>query len=480
MTLGTGQSTTSASTGAYTFTGLLPGTYAVTASAPNYTTESGSRTVAAGGKATLNLALTPKATAGVLRGAVFWGTDFDTHISDPARRLANATVKLNTGQTVKTDANGNYLFDLAPGTYTATASAAGYVPASVTRTVSSGATAWGSIMLAKETPPTTATVTGVVFWGDAMEEFAANKGDAGKRVAGATVSFSPGGKTAVTGSDGSFSLVLASGNYTANVSAPGYLAGSRNVAVTVGTGTTALELMVLRPQQQVDTAAPEIVVHEPADGAEVDQPDVVVRGTVADQSPIASFTLDGQEVSLTNGAFAVPVTLRPGGNELVLEAADEKGNAARVTLSVLFVTQPEIQTGIEGVVTDTDASGARLAGVTLTVDWDDRHAFTDDAGAFVLPLPPGNYLLTAWKEGYVPFEVDLVVTEEGMTPVEVALLRHDEHGGDEEVVTPDPEVPVDPEPPPGAIEEPTCGCGAQGPATPLVGLLLLMGWRLLP
>jgi uncharacterized protein (TIGR03382 family) len=46
---------------------------------------------------------------------------------------------------VTADASGNWLVMLAPGTYTATATAAGFQSAQVTRTVTSGATTWSSI-----------------------------------------------------------------------------------------------------------------------------------------------------------------------------------------------------------------------------------------------------------------------------------------------------------------------------------------------
>ena len=66
---------------------------------------------------------------------------------DTSDRVAGATVTLNTGQSATTDGVGYFEFELAAGTYTATASKAGFQAASSTRTVVAGADVWGSIGL---------------------------------------------------------------------------------------------------------------------------------------------------------------------------------------------------------------------------------------------------------------------------------------------------------------------------------------------
>jgi len=66
---------------------------------------------------------------------------------DTKKRISGAKVVLSTGQSATTDKNGYWAFQLAPGTYTATASKAGYKPNSSTRTVVANADIWGSIGL---------------------------------------------------------------------------------------------------------------------------------------------------------------------------------------------------------------------------------------------------------------------------------------------------------------------------------------------
>lgn len=84
---------------------------------------------------------------GTLKGVIY--RDPDT--SD---RINGATVKIGTLASEVTDATGVYEFNLAPGTYTVTASRSGYVTGSVVRTVTAGQTIWGSIGL-KQTPAPT-------------------------------------------------------------------------------------------------------------------------------------------------------------------------------------------------------------------------------------------------------------------------------------------------------------------------------------
>jgi len=70
-----------------------------------------------------------------------------------ADRLPGARVTLNTGDAATADASGLYRFQLPAGSYTATASMAGYQNASVTRTVTAGQRIWGSIGLSPATAP---------------------------------------------------------------------------------------------------------------------------------------------------------------------------------------------------------------------------------------------------------------------------------------------------------------------------------------
>ncbi|HXI45835.1 MAG TPA: carboxypeptidase-like regulatory domain-containing protein [Candidatus Acidoferrales bacterium] len=119
-----GPSTTTDGSGNYTFSGLAPATYTLTASKATYTSgASQSATVTAGNTTTKNLTVT--STVGSISGKV---TDASTSAA-----LVGATVSISGGGSTSTDGSGNYTFTgLAAGSYTLTASKSGYVSSSPT------------------------------------------------------------------------------------------------------------------------------------------------------------------------------------------------------------------------------------------------------------------------------------------------------------------------------------------------------------
>ena len=143
VTLGA-QAVTTSTTGAWQFAGVPAGSFTVSASKTGYLTRSITRTTDAAqtwASFGLSPANAPTGTA-ILQGVIYFGTS-------SANRIPNASVSLSTGQTITADGNGYYkLSSLPPGTVTITASAPGYAPASVTRTLANGVTEWGSVKLA--------------------------------------------------------------------------------------------------------------------------------------------------------------------------------------------------------------------------------------------------------------------------------------------------------------------------------------------
>src|SRR5207244_7688796 len=155
------------------------------------------------------------------------GTVTDGSTSKP---IAGATVSAGTANTV-TDAGGAYTISgLAPGTYTATATASGYASQSASVTLAAGSTTTQNFALA----PNPGTITGTVT-------------DAGTAapIAGATVAYS-GGSTTTDGS-GAYTLAnVAEGSYSVTESARGSVTQSRTV--TVGPGATATQNFAFTPQ----------------------------------------------------------------------------------------------------------------------------------------------------------------------------------------------------------------------------------------
>ncbi|SHJ55386.1 LVIVD repeat-containing protein [Malonomonas rubra DSM 5091] len=127
-------SATTDSKGVYTMTPLAGG-YNVTASADGYISQSFSATVGDGTKTTLNFALSEViATGGTLTGSV---TDAATGLPLVAALVATD----HGGYSDATDEQGQYLLDVAAGTYELTVSLDGYQAATLAATVAADETA---------------------------------------------------------------------------------------------------------------------------------------------------------------------------------------------------------------------------------------------------------------------------------------------------------------------------------------------------
>lgn len=232
VTDGTRTATTD-SNGYYRITNVPDGTYTVTASASGYHSASQQVTVSGGSIATANFALT-KIQNGAISGKVI-----DAATGSP---ITGATVTDGV-RTATTDSNGNYtISDVPPGTYTVTASAAGYQSASQTVTVQEGQTSTANFALSPVSQATTVSVKSITYYTEGGKD---NKqhlrivveliDNLGNPVAGASVSIRLDNTTTVqswtgagtTGTDGKvlFKLNAApSGTYTTtvtNVSANG-------------------------------------------------------------------------------------------------------------------------------------------------------------------------------------------------------------------------------------------------------------------
>ncbi len=161
---------------------------------------------------------------GRLIGVVFEDTGAGT--ADMSHRLEGATVTLSNGaSTTASGSDALWSFDLPAGTYTVTASYAGYSSASRTCTVSAGQDTWCSIGLVKEQVPT-GIIQGVVF-----EDVGLGTSDMSNRLGGATVTLSSGQSTIARASDAYWSFEIPAGTYTVTASLTGYQSASRTCTV---------------------------------------------------------------------------------------------------------------------------------------------------------------------------------------------------------------------------------------------------------
>ncbi|HST79224.1 MAG TPA: carboxypeptidase regulatory-like domain-containing protein [Verrucomicrobiae bacterium] len=209
-------STTTDSSGNFTLSNLPAGSVQLTASAGGFTSMSKTITIVAGQTTSVSFALVAN-TTGSITGRI------TSAINGAA--IAGATVSYSRGSTTS-DANGNYSFRSVPaGTYTVTAQKSGWIAASTTVTVGSGA-ATANIKLA-----TGGKITGKVV------------NASGSAISGATVKMTGGlvatSMTMTTNSSGVYtSPWIAIGSYSVRVSKSGYTAVSKTVSVSTGATAT--------------------------------------------------------------------------------------------------------------------------------------------------------------------------------------------------------------------------------------------------
>ena len=203
---------TTNSSGAYTLS-VAAGTYNVTTSATGYQPFTQQNvSVTSGSTATTNFSLSP--LVGTISGAV---------TSSTGAAIPNATVSYSGGSaTATTNSSGSYTLNVAPGTYSVIAAAAGYQSATWQNvTVTNGTTTTLNIVLTQ-----VGTLSGTVTT------------STGAGIANATVSYGGGSNTATTNASGAYTLNVAPGTYSVTASATGYLGSTQqNVTVTAGNTT---------------------------------------------------------------------------------------------------------------------------------------------------------------------------------------------------------------------------------------------------
>ncbi|MCG3172406.1 MAG: hypothetical protein GMKNLPBB_00558 [Myxococcota bacterium] len=360
---------------------------------------------------------------GVLTGVVY--TDGDTN-----KRVAGATVKLNTGQsTVSTE--GAWKFDLPPGTYTVTVEKPGYQTGSVTRTVTAGQTTWGSVEIKRVVTPTGGRLKGLVFNAVVGES---------ARIPGASVLIKETGDTQNATADGVFDFGLPAGTYTIRAEAAGYQPLERSAAVVAGTDKWAN--MGLNPIPPADTTPPKITITNPKDGSTVKDPSMNITGEVDDPT-VTEVEVNGRVVPVSGKKFAITLVLNEGGNTINVTARDAAGNEGKASVSVTYEKPVVDRKGtIDGLVYDgKEGKGKPLGGVPVLIAGG-VSTTTDPQGRFSFRVDPGDYLVRTQPVGYLEAEEQITVPPQQSVFVELAPEPRG-GGADTEPPTVKIEFPID-------------------------------------
>lgn len=351
----------------------------------------------------------PTTGTGVLIGAIYTG-------GDSSNRVAGATVTVS-GQTVTTGSNGIYQFNLAPGSYTATVTRAGFSTASVTRTVVANAQTWGSMEI--NSSGATGELIGKIYAFNA-----ANPADTSQAISGAEVTCD--GTVVTTGADGIYRFMKAPGTYTITARKSGYADSQLSRTAVVGTQTWGS----MGLSSGADVQAPQVEIVFPASGTSLDLGRIALKGNASDdRGAVATVkvALNGgaaTDVAVSNGAFEVEVLLKPGSNAIEVTATDAANNTGRATSTVTF------NAGVAGFVHLAGDDTVRIEGATVELRESSSGtvvttATTDASGAYVAPVltVPADYLVVVKKAGYRTASETVTAPEDQRVSLNIGLAE---------------------------------------------------------
>jgi C1A family cysteine protease len=356
-----GKSTTTSSTGAFSFTGIAAGSYTVTASLSGYNAYS-SAALTVGANQVLTITLAPLTYS--VSGTVKSGT----------AAVAGATVSLG-GLTTTSGGDGSYsLSGISAGAYTMTVSKVSYTTYTGSLGISGNLTGFNIALVQP-----TFTVSGTVR----------AESSTGALLSGAAVTVA--GKTVSSDSTGAFSVSgIVAGTYSVSISLPGYTTYT-NSALAVSANQTVNA--VLAPLNFTVSGA---VRAGSSTGALVTGAVVRLAGQTATTDGKGAFSVSG----VTLGTYALTVTM-PGyttfsNTSLVVNANQVVG----VTLAPL----PSVYT-VAGTVTSSSGSGL-LPGAVVTIG--DKSATVSSTGIYSLSISAGSYAVSVTKPGYVSYSKSAV------------------------------------------------------------------------
>ncbi|MFS0766942.1 carboxypeptidase regulatory-like domain-containing protein [Peribacillus phoenicis] len=369
------------SLGQYTFIGIKPGIYTVTADLSNFGRSTVGATVFANAQATSNLALTPNP-------ATVSGTVTDLN----GTPIANATVRLlNGNETVLgtgiTSEDGTYTISgLPPFTLNIIVTASGFSTFIAAITLSPGEVQTGiDFSLAANPGSLTGTVTEVTTGNPLAGASVVVRNTSGIIVA-----------SSYTNTDGSYTIQnLAPGQYSTVFTAEGY--GITIIGAQIVSDTTIQLNAALSP---LTGSISGIVLDE--QGQQITGQNILVK--IFNENLVLIEALTAQ----ADGTFLVSGLL-PG---TYLVNASAPGYGANTVSSIVFAGQETATTvnlasspaTLSGSVVNT-VTGAGIPGAFLTVTRTNgviiATSFSGEQGAFSFPsLPPGTYTLSAQAQGF--------------------------------------------------------------------------------
>ena len=386
-TTGSGSTTTGAG-GTYSFSGVPPGTYSVTATETGFTSPAAQPVTVTTGVIKSGVDFTLTATSGI-SGTV---TDGTLPIGSATVSYGGTGGSTGSGSTA-TAVDGTYaLSGVPPGTYTVTASAAAYGPQSKPVTVTVSTTTIGVDFTLTAT--TTGTISGTV----------SDSQTPARAVSGATVTYVDTNNSVNTGnvltdSSGGYSFSgLSTGSYSVSVTDSDFTTpAAQPVTVTAG-GTGTANFTMTATSGISGTVTDSQTPAQPVGGATVSYSGT--GGTTGNGNIITNssgvYTFNGvppgtYSVTATKSGFTSPAAQTPNVTS---------GNTATASFTLSATS------GISGAVTDSQAPAQPVSGATVSYTGTggttgSGTTTTSSSGGYTFNgVPPGTYSVTASQTGF--------------------------------------------------------------------------------
>lgn len=316
---------------------------------------------------------------GWIRGVV-------TDAADASVKLADVTVSTD-GKTIRTDAQGEFVLELRPGSYDLTFTKEGYVSVTLTAQVQPAQETIHNCAMEQEMGWVNGTVK------DAVDN---------TKLAGVTVAVN--GTTVTTDAQGKYEVRLTPGSWELTFTKDGYLEATKTVQVRAAKGTT--QNCELTPRQGW------------------------VRGTVTDatdNSKLSGVTVSANGVSVqTNAQGKYEIRLEPGSHELTfrkdgyIEAKHTvQVNSGRETTKNCSLTC--VQGWVYGVVSDATNPSIKISGVTVSING--QSVQTNSRGEYEMRAAAGSCSVSFTKAGYITSSQNVQVQSGRRTQQNCSLSR---------------------------------------------------------
>ena len=378
--------TKTGSNGGFSFS-LANGTYTITATDAGYVPASTSATVS--GSSVSGISLVLSSSGGTAKYTV---KGFVTDLTNGSG-LSGAKVYANSSSThltTKTGSTGMFSFSLTNGTYTLTATDAGYVPASTSATVSGSNVSGISLALSHNT-------SGPVVYavGGSVTDLSNGSGLSGATVFANTTNVSV---SATTDANGSYQLLLANGSYDLTAVAPGYTTLAQNLTVA-GANISGYDF-ALSPLRNVTPPLTYSVTGTVLSNTSLDpvQGAAVYANATGTSALNLTGTNGGYQFQLANGTYTLTVVA----SGYSVRSTNVTVNGTSVSNFTLWLDSlPGSAYEVDGVVVDA-ASGQPVGNATImfTNGTTTIACVTNASGGFLTSLPNGTYDVTVVAPGY--------------------------------------------------------------------------------